>query len=66
MQEQKHELIDPEKMTDAQLYEHIEKTCPKYPCEKGCPVIDGTVTQCCHYPAFLTANNKIKSGILFV
>lgn len=32
MPEQELELLDPEKITDAQLYEHIEQTCPNYPC----------------------------------
>ena len=43
------ELLDPEKMTDAQLYEHIEQTCTKYPCEKGCTVIDETLDTCGYY-----------------
>ena len=49
MPEQELELLDPDKITDAQLYEHIEKTCPNYPCDKGCPVIDETLSKCLHY-----------------
>ena len=46
---QELELLDPDKMTDEQLYEHIEQTCMRYPCSKGCPVIDETLDKCRWY-----------------